>query len=174
MTTTPPLTMNALLLAHRPSMLAWARKLCRNHADADDVVQTACVYALTSTTPAADVQNPKAWLNTCVRNAYREMCATETRYMPGGDELVANLATEPTQLMAVEIGEAMAVVATMSDRRQDAFHLVVVEEHTRPEAAAILGVWQRSVDLHVKNARLELAGIDTKSRTTTRRVKRAA
>ena len=57
-----------MVLPHLPEAYALARALTGNRADAEDVVQDACLRALGAIATVA-VANPRAWMLTIVRNS---------------------------------------------------------------------------------------------------------
>ena len=58
---------HAIVLPHLDDAYALARYLCGNGADAEDIVQDACLRALAALETHA-VEQPRAWLLTIVRN----------------------------------------------------------------------------------------------------------
>ncbi len=58
---------NAVVLPHLDDAYGFAKALARNGADAEDIVQDACVRALAAL-ETREVEHPRAWLLTIVRN----------------------------------------------------------------------------------------------------------
>lgn len=151
------MTIPELLLAHRKTMLAFARKLTKGHESADDVMQEACLSALTAKTRPGDIQNPKAWLNGHVMNAFRNAGRADgqrnSRFPPASEELCAVRGANPAQEYAVGLSEARSVLDQLPERRRRSFELVVIDGYQIKEAAKILGVYPRSVEMHIERAR---------------------
>lgn len=62
-----------------PSMRGFARKLTRDHAMAEDLVQTAVMRALSNVDRFRPDTNFKAWINTILRNSYFNELRARTR-----------------------------------------------------------------------------------------------
>ena len=58
---------NAIVLPHLDDAYSLAKFLCGNSADAEDIVQDACLRALAALETQA-IEQPRAWLLTIVRN----------------------------------------------------------------------------------------------------------
>jgi RNA polymerase sigma-70 factor (ECF subfamily) len=57
-----------VIVQHQRAMFGYARSLTRNHADAEDIAQTAALRALESSSPLRDPLRAKWYLLTIVRN----------------------------------------------------------------------------------------------------------
>lgn len=65
----PPRIFEETVLPHVDAAFNYARWLTRNDADAEDVVQEACLLAMRFSSSRRDA-DPRAWLFTIVRNAW--------------------------------------------------------------------------------------------------------
>lgn len=127
-----------LILQHQDPMRRAAERLTRGGADADDVMQAACVNALGAKVPP-DLHNPRAWLCGFVRNAWFDLCRRERRYEGGGDELAAAIPVEPSQHHAAELSEVLGRVGRLPAKEREAFMAIAVNNNTTREAARALG-----------------------------------
>src|SRR4051812_49623861 len=85
-----PRMFDETVLPHLDAVFNYARWLTRNDADAEDVVQDACVRAMRFFSSLRD-DDARAWLFTIVRNTWysrvsRRSTATETSADDGADE----------------------------------------------------------------------------------------
>lgn len=127
-----------LILQHQAPMRRAAERLTGGSADADDVMQTACVNALGAKVPS-DLRNPRAWLCGFVRHAWFDLCRRERRYEGGGDELAATIPVEPSQHHAAELSEVLGRVERLPAKEGAAFVSIAVHGNTSREAARALG-----------------------------------
>jgi RNA polymerase sigma-70 factor (ECF subfamily) len=99
---------NANVLPHLDDAYSLARYLAGNGADAEDIVQDACMRALAAL-ETQTVEHPRAWLLTIVRNvAFRFLARKNPEKIRVNDE-VADLARDPapdaeTQMIAADEG----------------------------------------------------------------------
>jgi RNA polymerase sigma-70 factor (ECF subfamily) len=105
---------NAVVLPHLNDAYSFAKGLARNGADAEDIVQDACVRALAAL-ETREVENSRAWLLTIVRNvALTHFARSKTARAEGdiGDSDGALSAREPSpdaeaQLIAADEAETL-------------------------------------------------------------------
>ncbi len=160
------MNMPYLITTHRRPMQALAARLTGNATDADDVFQTACEFALRSSTHADQIEKPKSWLYQCVANAARTHRRQSLRLVADGGEAARTLSVGPAQEHAVRRGEIRRHVARMTERRREVFERVAVMGYGKAETAKALGTWPRSVQLHYDNA---LADIEAGSNRAQKR-----
>ena len=76
------------VLALRPALWAFARRLLRQEADAEDLVQDTIVRALAARDRFQDGTNLKAWLFTIMRNSFNSRWRRGLReVMPGAEAI---------------------------------------------------------------------------------------
>ena len=75
---------NAVVLPHLDDAYSFAKGLARNGADAEDIVQDACLRALAAL-ETREVEHPRAWLLTIVRNVALTHLARRKAAQVAGD-----------------------------------------------------------------------------------------
>ncbi|HUO54920.1 MAG TPA: sigma-70 family RNA polymerase sigma factor [Rhodoblastus sp.] len=105
----------AVALPHLDAAYALAKALAGNGADAEDIVQDACLRALAAL-ETQEVEKPRAWMLTITRNAALTFLARRAPINPGDigdlerDGLVAAPAPGPdaeAQMIAADEGEIL-------------------------------------------------------------------
>lgn len=129
------------VVAHMQRLRRYARFLCRDAADADDLVQETLVKAIgraESFRPGSDL---RAWLFSILHNTF----VSGTRAV-GRRRRVAicdnddGFRMEPTQDIRIELRRVLATLDTLPEDQRRVILLVSVEGMTTDEAAELLGL----------------------------------
>jgi RNA polymerase sigma-70 factor (ECF subfamily) len=142
-----------------PSMRAFARSLCRNRAEADDLAQTAMMNAWRARRSYMAGTNLRAWLYTILRNQYiseRRRAAT-WRTDTSIEDVV--LPSPHNQEAAVEMSDVQAALMKLPEEQREALILVGAGGFAYHEAAAICGCAVGTIKSRVARARRALASI---------------
>lgn len=108
------------LLSLIPALRAFARGLCRNRNDADDLVQETLTKALANAHRFESGTQLKSWLFTIMRNTFFNQSKKTARERPGTEDCVAmDVSCLPTQEWSRRSSEmARALGALPSDQRE--------------------------------------------------------
>lgn len=117
-----------------PDMRTFARFLARNSTDADDLVQDTVVRALRSYRQFDLGTNIRAWAFTILRNTHLNDLRKH-RFEGLDEQDLALQPTPPNQLQYVELGEVLAVLATLAPPHRDVLRLVRASGFSHEEAA---------------------------------------
>lgn len=142
-----------------PSMRAFARSLCRNRAEADDLAQTAMMNAWRARRSYMPGTNLRAWLYTILRNQYiseRRRAAT-WRTDTSVDDVV--LPSPQNQEATVEMSDVQQALAKLPEEQREALILVGAGGFAYHEAAALCGCAVGTIKSRVARARRALASI---------------
>lgn len=142
-----------------PSMRAFARSLCRNRAEADDLAQTAMMNAWRARKSYMPGTNLRAWLYTILRNQYiseRRRAAT-WKTDTNVDDVV--LPSPHNQEASVEMNDVQAALAKLPEEQREALVLVGAGGFAYHEAAALCGCAVGTIKSRVARARRALASI---------------
>lgn len=145
-----------LVERHYDFMHATAWRWCGNAADADDIVQTACVKLAGAIRTFRGASRFRTWLYTLVLNAARDHRREAQRERRNA----ANYAADPTGHSANDnrdhIEALWATVRELPDKQCDSVLLVYGEGMSHSAAADILGCSEATVSWHVHEARKRL------------------
>ena len=120
-----------------PDVRAFAKFLAWNPTDADDLVQDTIIRALRSYRQFDLGTNMKAWAFTILRNTrFNEL--RRRRFGPIDDQDQALRPTPPNQLHCVELGEVLAVLATLKPVHREVLTLVRASGLSYEEAAQVM------------------------------------
>ncbi len=142
-----------------PSMRAFARSLCRNRAEADDLAQTAMMNAWRARRSYMAGTNLRAWLYTILRNQHiseRRRAAT-WRTDTNVDDVV--LPSPQNQEAAVEMSDVQAALRKLPEEQREALILVGAGGFAYHEAAALCGCAVGTIKSRVARARRALAAL---------------
>jgi RNA polymerase sigma-70 factor, ECF subfamily len=144
-----------LLVEHLPHLRAYAMRLARNRAMAEDLVQETAVRALCNIDKFAPGTNMKAWLCTILRNQFYDDLRSRS--------LVASYAAIPRptghdceQESRVEMKELEREFAILPATQREALSLVGASGFSYEEAAEIVGCPQGTIKSRVCRARSTL------------------
>lgn len=148
------------LVALIPHMRAFARSLCRDRTQADDLAQEALAHAWRCRQSYAPGTNLKAWVFTIVRNQFysekrRSWRVTQLDSKHAEETLVA--VNSPTA--ALELDDVRRAMLELPVLQREALTLVAVAGLPYQEAARICGCAEGTIKSRVCRARRELTRI---------------
>lgn len=147
-----------------PALRAYARALCKNAADADDLVQDTLVKALGNIDKFQEGTRLRAWLFTIMRNTFFTNVKVRARESTGGEDCVSGApVAQATQEWYVRGRELMAAVDRLPSHYREMIILVVMLGESYEVAAEICGCAIGTVKSRVNRARqmiIEDLGVD--------------
>jgi len=144
-----------LLVEHLPHLRAYAMRLTRNRAMADDLVQETAVRALCNIDKFAPGTNMKAWLCTILRNQFYD--ELRSRSMISAYAAIPRPAGHDSeQESRIEMKELEREFAVLPEAQREALSLVGANGFSYEEAAEIVGCPQGTIKSRVCRARLTL------------------
>ena len=146
------------LLAHLPSLRAFACSLVHNRDFADDLVQDTLVRAWAKRDRFEPGTNLGAWLFTILRNTYYGEHRKKMREVEDPDGSYATrLTTHPGQQSHLDFQDFQAALGRIPVDQREALLLIAAEGLSYEEAAEITGVAVGTVKSRVNRARTRLA-----------------
>lgn len=148
------------LTALIPQMRAFARFLCRDSGQGDDLTQDALVSALKARMDFKAGTNLKAWLFTILRNQFYSHKRRSWRVLPL-DQKVAEqtLVAVSDPIASLELDDVHAAMAQLSDEQREALVLVAVAGLAYAEVGLICGCAEGTIKSRVWRARASLLAI---------------
>ena len=141
-----------------PNLRAFARTLCGNVDQADDLVQETLVKAWRSRDSFNPGSNLKAWLFTILRNTFLSERRKRRLEVPDPDEKLANqLTSRGEQEGHMELVDFAKAFAMLPDDQREALILVGAEGFAYEDAAALCGCAVGTIKSRVNRARTRLA-----------------
>ncbi|MFI4974521.1 MAG: sigma-70 family RNA polymerase sigma factor [Caulobacterales bacterium] len=159
--TSPPTSYSqAELIPFIPHMRAFARSLCRDATQADDLTQDALLSAWRRRSTFTAGTNLKAWLFMIVRNQFysdqrRSWRVTQLDPTVAEETLVAVSNANG----ALELDEVRRAMLELPDEQREALTLIGVAGVAYHEAAMICGCAEGTIKSRVNRARLRVAAI---------------
>jgi RNA polymerase sigma-70 factor (ECF subfamily) len=152
----------AILTEQIPYLRRYARGLTHNVADADDLVQSCLLRALTNMHRFEKNTNLRAWLLTILHNIFidtvrKRRRARETFEAAG----IASdgLSQAANQFHRVQVSELERAVAQLPPEQRSTLLLVALEDLTYEEAARVTGVPVGTVRSRLSRARQMLLNV---------------
>lgn len=137
-----------------PSLRAFARSLCYNAADADDLVQETLMRAIQHFDKFSPGTNLRAWLFTIMRNRFYTNAVKRARERTGDTDCVSGeLSTPATQEWSLRGKELEQAIAKLPVHYREALVLVVVLGTNYIEAAQILNCEIGTIKSRINRAR---------------------
>ncbi len=137
----------SLFLEHASALLAFARRLCRRHADAEDLVQETAVLAFTHHAALRDPAKARQWLFRILANRWkssgRRFFRRELHDVPIEEALAEIERREPAwaaerdAIAGVDHRRLLAALATLPAAMREVLWLADVEGFTLREIAEI-------------------------------------
>lgn len=158
--TAPPTTgdFRQDLLALLPSLRAFARSLCPNAAQADDLVQDTLVRALANSERFEPGTNLRAWTFTILRNNYYSHLRKRRREVEDADgAFSARLACKAPQDGSVDLADFKAAFEQLQPNHREVLMLVGASGCSYEEAAEICGCEVGTIKSRANRARKRLA-----------------
>lgn len=146
------------LVEHLPSLRAFAMSLCRNSAQADDLVQDTIVKAWTNMDKFKVGTNLRAWLFTILRNTFysaRRRSGREVADVDGA--FSANLAAKPDHDGRLAMKDFEKAFATLPDEQREALLLVGASGFSYEEAAEMCGCAVGTIKSRANRGRAKLS-----------------
>ncbi|WP_045387331.1 sigma-70 family RNA polymerase sigma factor [Falsirhodobacter sp. alg1] len=147
-----------------PPLRAYARALCKNATDADDLVQDTLVKALGNTDKFQQGTQLRAWLFTIMRNTFFTAAKVRARESTAGDDCVSVIPVSAgDQEWYIRGQELMAAVERLPSRYREMLILVVMLGESYETAATICDCAVGTVKSRVNRARqmvIEDLGVD--------------
>ena len=129
------------IVAHLPSLRAFAMSLARNGALADDIVQDTVVKAWTNFDQYKPGTKLRAWLFTILRNHFYSHLRKAGREVEDIDgEHAARLVSKPAHDGRLRMNEVMAAFDKLPAEQREALLLVGASGFTYEEAAKTCGI----------------------------------
>jgi RNA polymerase sigma-70 factor (ECF subfamily) len=141
-----------------PNLRAFARSLCGNTDQADDLVQETLVKAWRSRSSFAEGSNLKAWLFTILRNTFlseRRKRKFEVHDTDG--KLAMQLSVKGEQPGHMDLIDFAKAFATLPAEQREALILVGAEGFAYEDAALMCGCAVGTIKSRVNRARVKLA-----------------
>jgi RNA polymerase sigma-70 factor (ECF subfamily) len=149
---------SADLVALIPHMRAFARSLCNNAAEAEDLAQDALSKAWASQASFTPGTNMKAWTFMILRNQFYSDKRRSWRSTPLDPEVAERTliaVTNPTG--SLELDELRRAMAMLPDDQREALILIAAAGLSYEEAGEICGVAVGTIKSRVSRARDRLA-----------------
>ena len=146
------------IVGHLPALRAFAISLCRNTAQADDLVQETIVKAWTHFDKYMPGTNLRAWLFRILRNTYFSATRKQNREVPDPDgALAARLFVRPDHDGKLAFSEFLVAFDKLSPEHREVLILVGASGYTCEEAAEMTGVAVGTVKSRTNRARARLS-----------------
>ena len=137
-----------------PALRAFARSLCRNHHDADDLVQETLLKAIANLSQFEPGTRLKAWLFTIMRNTFYTTARRAQREATGAEDTVgADIPTAPTQEWTLRGKELLAAIERLPAHYREIILLRDLEGHTIAEIASALSLHPEAAKARLHRAR---------------------
>lgn len=156
------------LHGHITSLRRYAYVLCRDHADADDLVQESLMKAIA----AADTYRPgkdlRAWLFSILHNTFishKRQYARRARAARFLDSTLREAGVKPEQESRVEVLDTLSMLSRLTPDQQSALVLIAVEGLSYAEAAEVLDIPIGTVMSRLARGREELRRLMTEGPT---------
>jgi RNA polymerase sigma-70 factor, ECF subfamily len=148
------------LAALVPNLRAFARSLCGNTHQADDLVQETLVKAWKNQASFAEGSNLKAWLFTILRNTFlSERRKRKHEIEDQGGILASQLSVHGAQSGHMDMIDFERVFASLPDDQKEALILIGAEGFSYEEAALMCGCAVGTVKSRVNRARTKLCDL---------------
>ena len=148
------------LIALIPHMRAFARSLCGNPAQADDLAQDALAKAWKSRESYQLGTNLKAWTFMILRNQFYSDKRRSWRSMPLDQDVAERTLVAHTNADdALELDDVRQALAMLPDAQREALIMVGAGGFSYEETAEVMGVAVGTVKSRVSRARADLQAI---------------
>lgn len=131
------------LHAHIVSLRRYAYLLCRNQADADDLVQETLSKALAAAHTLQPGRELRPWLFSILHNTHfsdQRQLSRQVRAAAFLDATLGEAHTQPEQEKHLEARDTLRMLGRLSTDQQAALMLIAVEGISYEEAAQVLGI----------------------------------
>jgi len=146
------------LADHLAPLRAFAISLCRNGAQADDLVQETILKAWSNIDRFDPATNLEAWLFTILRNTFYSSLRKTRREVSDSDGIhAAGLFTRPAHDGRLAFGDFQRAFDHLSPEHREVLILVGASGYSCEEAAEMMGVAVGTVKSRANRARRRLA-----------------
>ena len=146
------------IVEHLPALRAFAMSLCRNSAQADDLVQDTVVKAWTKFDKFQQGTNLRSWLFTILRNTFYSGRRKAQREVADVDGVFsANLASKPDHDGRLALKDFEAAFAKLPDEQREALVLVGASGFSYEEAADMCNCAVGTIKSRANRGRAKLA-----------------
>lgn len=131
------------LHAHITSLRRYAFVLCRNHADADDLVQESLTKAIAAAGTYQAGRDLRAWLFSILHNTFvshKRQYARRARAARFLDATLPEAGIQPVQEKHVEAQHTLNMLSRLTPQQQSVLVLIAVEGLSYAEAAEALDI----------------------------------
>jgi RNA polymerase sigma-70 factor (ECF subfamily) len=152
----------SILVCQIPYLRRYARGLTHNAADADDLVQSCLLRALTNFHRFEKDTNLRAWLLTILHNIFIDTVRKRRRAreaFEAAGTAADGLSQSPNQFHHVQVNELERAIAQLPAEQRSTLLLVALEDLTYEETARITGVPVGTVRSRLSRARQMLLGV---------------
>ena len=141
-----------------PALRVFARSLCRDRTEADDLVQETLLRAIENIARFQPGTNLRAWLFTILRNRFYSGWAKRARERPGDADCVSSMpvATAEGQFWHLRMQEMEQALHELPRHYRETIILVAVLGESYLQTAEILGCDIGTVKSRVSRARAAL------------------
>ena len=161
----PPRAFEETVLPHLDAAFNYARWLTRNHAEAEDVVQDACVRAMRFFTSLRG-DDARGWLFAIVRNTWysrvaRRASMTEVTPVDGAQDQTADNALDPEEqlLQQRDVARVRAALEQLPVDFREVIVLREIEGLSYKEIAAVVRIPMGTVMSRLARARERLLSV---------------
>jgi RNA polymerase sigma-70 factor, ECF subfamily len=154
--TTSDQPIDSILVGQIPYLRRYARGLTRNAADADDLVQSCLMRALTNMHRFEKDTNLRAWLLTILHNMFIDTVRKHRRAREAFEAagIAADGVTQgANQFHHIQVIELEQAIAGLPSEQRSTLLLVALEDLTYEEAAKVTGVPVGTVRSRLSRAR---------------------
>ncbi|MGW6780243.1 sigma-70 family RNA polymerase sigma factor [Brucella pseudogrignonensis] len=137
-----------------PALTQFARSLCRQSADAEDLVQETLVKALKNRDKYQPYGSLKSWLFTIMKNSFCSRFKRARRETPLGYE--PGPVIDAPQEMAIELQDVGRAFSKLSARHRDVIDMVVFNGLSYQHAALQTGCTIGTIKSRLSRARMQL------------------
>lgn len=153
---------------HITSLRRYAYVLCRNHADADDLVQDSLVKAIAAARTYRAGKDLRAWLFSIMHNTFvsqRRQYARRARAERFLDATLREAGIPPVQEKHVEVHNTLNMLSRLSPEQQSVLVLIAVEGMSYAEAAEALDLPLGTLMSRLARGREELRRLTSEDRS---------
>lgn len=150
----------AALIAVLPSLRAFARSLCRNAVEADDLVQETMLKAWSARESYIEESNFKAWAFRILRNSLYSNWRKNSRLTQLEDTVYEKTAKATDNAeTALELAEVSQAILDLPLEQREALILIAAGGFNYEEVAAIAGVAVGTIKSRVSRGRANLIAL---------------
>lgn len=149
------------VLACRPALCAFARRLARQEPDVEDLVQDTILRALAARASFSEGTNLKSWLFTIMRNAFNTRWRRSQREtLPGPEAIAAGAVTPDTQAGSLWARQSIErLLHDLSPTHREILILIPVMGMGYEEAAVSCGCSVGTIKSRLHRARAALSAL---------------